>query len=116
MPGDCEDCNIYVKRHTDLRPYTAGEIKTLTAHANACRQCSDMCVDRLSLAKKASQRGIKSEENVERIKQDCVKSTKFAILAKNELERLTKGVRKRYGKFWRQYPEAPPVHFPKVPE
>jgi hypothetical protein len=115
MPGDCDDCNMYVKRHRGLIPYRMNELKQLTRHASACHKCSNMCIDRLTLAEKSLQRGIKTE-NIGELKKNCLQSTKYALLAKQELKRLAEKARRGYTEFWRHHPEAPAIHFPKVPE
>lgn len=110
MPGDCADCNIYVKRHRGLYPYKIEELRALEAHAKACRRCSDNCVAEF----------LRTER--QELAPLCERSEKYASLSENELGRLRtratekrERLRKGYAEYRKQQPEAPLI-FPEVPE
>ena len=80
----CAGCEVYVKRHDQLRGYHENEISDLRKHADSCNTCSKMCIDDLNAQVK---RGAPKEIQ-EFTKQECIQATRHALLAKKEMDRL----------------------------
>lgn len=97
MPSDCQTCKLYVHRHRGLRPYTVNEIDKLRTHASACNTCSDMCFDEIQLLKRNPP---VNQTLLANKKASCADTTKHAILARNELDRLETRLGQKKTSFW----------------
>ncbi len=111
MGDACKDCELYTRRHRDLRPYSVGEYKLLQKHARGCRECSDQCTQILSGAKKLN---IKAD--TEFLKKECISITESALKANRELGRLTEKLRGKQIAYWRANPTASVNIFPPIPK
>jgi len=83
----CEGCQEYVRRSQSLRPFKLEDLELLKLYAEACNQCSIDCMEDLELAKRSATLTGNSKIKNE-IKTKCIESTKAAILAKKEQDRL----------------------------
>ncbi len=97
MPNDCKACRLYINRHRGLRPYSVDEYRMLKQHAAACKLCSDMCFDMVQILDRDPT--VKQSERLS-AKQDCADTTKHAILAKKELERLGSKIQSTRTRLW----------------
>jgi hypothetical protein len=117
MPSDCKVCKLYTQRHRGLRPYSAGEYKLLQKHADACNTCSKMCFDEVKILREYHK---SDSPALKKVQAGCVETTKSAMLARKELDRLTSNIRGNDSKFWEaatkmgQKPKWDP--FPTIPK
>lgn len=97
MPSDCQLCQEYVVRHSKLRPYTADEYPRLKKVADACANCSEMCVDTFRLLKIDP---TATDTQRKSVLEKCKTRLNYAELAKKELERLASEMRDRRTAMW----------------
>ena len=111
MNSDCATCKLYVQRHRGLRPYRPEEYATLQQHAAACKTCSNMCFDYIGLLSKDPNTKALELKNA---KDTCADTTKHAIYAGKELQRVAGKLRGKQISHWRAAEEvgAKPVWGP----
>jgi heme/copper-type cytochrome/quinol oxidase subunit 2 len=82
-PGSCNMCLLYKRRYDTLNPYKPEELNLLKNHAEACNECSLMCLDKLKLAEKYS------PQDVSKIVKECDKYTGISLKADREYNKLS---------------------------
>lgn len=124
MPNDeCKSCQVYIKRAQGLQPYRAEEFQQLKNHARDCNVCSNMCFDYIQLLERYPPQEAKELPNyrkeVSERKKSCAETTKYAMRAKKELDRLSSKMRANQARIWASAQEAggrPTWNpFPEVP-
>ncbi len=113
MPNDCGTCKLYINRHRGLRPYSVDEYQRLKSHAAACNVCSDMCFDEIELLQRYPP---VNQAELKRKKEACADTTKYAILARNNLGHLESKMRGQQAQYWKAAgSETVWSPFPQVP-
>lgn len=111
LASDCSVCKTYIDRTKAARPYSKSELGVLKRQADSCNNCSKMCFDEIELLQKYNPKNA-GEINVK--KTACMNTTKHAILAKKELNRLQERIAAERVGDWRR---AKAVNiFPDIPE
>lgn len=93
LSNSCKNCQQFSDRRKLLKPFSLDEYSILEKYALDCNKCSSECANDILLAERnAKLGGFPVSQND---KQKCIETTKEAILAKQQLERLAeKGVKK----------------------
>jgi len=88
-PGrSCSGCEVYANRHDSLRGYTQDEYEILKRVSQSCNDCSRECItDYQNQQARGAPREIQNFT-----KQECIATTEYALLAKQELDRLTENL------------------------
>lgn len=93
LSNPCKNCQDFTKRRKTLKPFSLEEYPILQKYADDCNKCSNECTNDILLAERNAKLG--GFPVSQTAKQECIETTKEAILAKQQLERLAeKGVKK----------------------
>lgn len=115
MPNSngCRSCQHYITRHRNLNPYKESEYSLLVDHAKGCDDCSRQCLDNIQIESQYLPRA-----KINQMKNECINTTKNAMYANSELNRLTEKLRQKQSRLWQatKQPEYNPLFFPQVPK